>query len=50
MTLVVLGCVPIFTAWLTWWQIQRLKWKLELIDELEMNLMRAPLTLPDNLT
>lgn len=48
--LYLLGAVPIVCAYLTWWQVQRLKWKLELIDELELNLLRAPLRLPDLVT
>lgn len=45
--LVVLAAVPLFCAYLGYWQIQRLKWKLELIDELEANLARTPMVLPD---
>ncbi|CDZ98534.1 Mitochondrial protein Surfeit 1/SURF1/SHY1, required for expression of cytochrome oxidase [Phaffia rhodozyma] len=45
--LVVLAAVPLFCAYLGYWQIQRLQWKLELIDELEANLARTPMVLPD---
>jgi hypothetical protein len=45
--LIFLAAVPLFCAYLGWWQIGRLKWKLELIDDLEMNLIRAPIRLPD---
>jgi surfeit locus 1 family protein len=42
----VLGFIPIFTFGLGTWQIQRLQWKLALIDELEEKARREPLILP----
>lgn len=45
--LFVLLAVPLLCGYLAVWQIERLKWKVELIDELEMNLLRPPLRLPD---
>jgi len=41
--------MPIFTFGLGAWQIQRLQWKLELIDELESKLKKEPLDLPKNI-
>ncbi|KAF9502419.1 mitochondrial protein required for respiration [Pleurotus eryngii] len=38
--------MPFFTFALGTWQMQRLKWKINLIDELEEKLQLAPLTLP----
>ncbi|KAJ3985214.1 mitochondrial protein required for respiration [Lentinula detonsa] len=45
-TMVLLGIIPVFTFTLGTWQIQRLKWKVNLIDELEEKLQLAPLILP----
>ncbi|WFD33268.1 surf-like protein [Malassezia cuniculi] len=45
----VLAAVPIFTAFLGYWQLQRLKWKVSLIEELEDKLQRPPLRLPRNI-
>lgn len=45
-TLLILGFVPVFTFALGTWQIQRLKWKVNLIDELQEKLQRAPMLLP----
>lgn len=45
--MVLLGITPIVTFALGTWQIQRLKWKINLIDELEQKLQRAPMNLPD---
>lgn len=44
--MVVLGVIPIFTFYLGTWQVQRLKWKVALIDELEEKLQREPIPLP----
>ena len=44
-----LGFMPVFTFALGVWQIQRLQWKLELIDELESKLKKEPLSLPKNI-
>ncbi|KAF5388466.1 hypothetical protein D9757_004620 [Collybiopsis confluens] len=44
--MVVLGIIPVFTFVLGTWQVQRLKWKVNLIDELEEKLQLAPLSLP----
>ncbi|KAI0068162.1 mitochondrial protein required for respiration [Artomyces pyxidatus] len=46
-TLVVLGVIPIFTFALGTWQVQRLKWKVGLIDELTEKLEREPIYLPN---
>jgi hypothetical protein len=45
----ILAFMPIFTFGLGVWQIQRLQWKLELIDELENKLKKQPLDLPRNI-
>lgn len=45
-TMVLLGIMPIFTFALGTWQVERLKWKVNLIDELQEKLQRDPLTLP----
>ncbi|KAF7347657.1 SURF1-like protein [Mycena venus] len=45
-TMVLLGFVPIFTFALGTWQLQRLQWKVNLIDELEEKLQLQPLSLP----
>lgn len=42
----VLGFMPIFTAFLGTWQIQRLQWKVEMIDQLESKLNQDPIGLP----
>lgn len=44
----VLMVVPIFTFWLGNWQLRRLQWKLNLIDELDEKLRTEPLRLPRN--
>ncbi|KAH8119874.1 SURF1-domain-containing protein [Phellopilus nigrolimitatus] len=46
-TMVLLGFMPVFTFVLGTWQIQRLKWKIDLIDELQEKLQRSPMKLPD---
>ncbi|KAJ7293129.1 mitochondrial protein required for respiration [Mycena rebaudengoi] len=45
-TMILLGTVPIFTFALGTWQLQRLQWKVALIDELEEKLQLPPLSLP----
>ena len=45
-TIIVVGCIPILTFALGTWQVQRLKWKVALIDELEEKLEREPIPLP----
>src|ERR1700678_1926794 len=45
-TMVLLGVMPIFTFALGTWQLKRLKWKVDLIDELEEKLHSQPLQLP----
>lgn len=45
-TMLLLGFVPIFTFALGTWQLQRLQWKVNLIDELEEKLQLQPLSLP----
>ena len=44
--MVVVGIIPFFTFALGTWQLKRLKWKINLIDELEEKLQLAPLNLP----
>lgn len=48
-TMVLIGIMPIFTFSLGVWQLQRLKWKINLIDELEEKLQLRPLSLPPNI-
>lgn len=45
-TMVLLGLMPIVTFSLGTWQVERLKWKVNLIDELEQKLQREPMSLP----
>lgn len=46
--MILLGVTPFITFALGTWQIQRLKWKINLIDELHEKLQRAPIDLPDH--
>ncbi|KAH9486530.1 Surfeit locus protein 1 [Psilocybe cubensis] len=48
-TMILVGFMPIFTFSLGVWQLQRLKWKINLIDELEEKLQLQPLILPPNI-
>ncbi|WWC85166.1 uncharacterized protein L201_000023 [Kwoniella dendrophila CBS 6074] len=48
-TTLVLICVPILTGFLGVWQLQRLQWKLNLIEEVDRNLQKQPMLLPDNI-
>ncbi|KAK4685924.1 surfeit locus 1 family protein, partial [Tremellales sp. Uapishka_1] len=48
-TTVVLIFVPILTGILGIWQIQRLKWKVALIEEVDRNLEKEPMILPGNI-
>ncbi|KIL71702.1 hypothetical protein M378DRAFT_115103 [Amanita muscaria Koide BX008] len=45
-TMVLIGVIPFFTFGLGTWQLKRLKWKINLIDELEEKLQLPPLSLP----
>ncbi|KAL0951508.1 hypothetical protein HGRIS_008193 [Hohenbuehelia grisea] len=45
-TMVLIGIMPFFTFALGTWQLKRLKWKVDLIDELEEKLQLEPLSLP----
>ena len=45
-TLMLLGIMPFCTFALGTWQLKRLKWKVDLIDELQERLQRSPMTLP----
>ena len=49
MPFVVLGFMPIVCFGLGTWQMQRLKWKVSLIDDLEDKLARDPMVLPRNI-
>ena len=46
-TLVALGLIPVLTFALGTWQVQRLKWKVDLIDQLSEKLQRDPIRLPN---
>ncbi|KAF8898983.1 mitochondrial protein required for respiration [Infundibulicybe gibba] len=48
-TMLLLGFMPFFTFGLGTWQLQRLQWKIALIDELEEKLELAPLSLPQKI-
>ncbi|KAG7562953.1 hypothetical protein FFLO_01643 [Filobasidium floriforme] len=48
-TTAVLCCVPILTAYLGVWQVQRLKWKLGLIADVDRNLSKDPMVLPNEI-
>jgi hypothetical protein len=48
-TTIVLVLVPIFTFGLGCWQIQRLRWKVGLIEEVERNMKREPMVLPPHI-
>lgn len=41
--------MPIFTFGLGTWQIQRLQWKLDMIEQLENKLHKEPVRLPANI-
>lgn len=41
--------VPIFTFSLGIWQVKRLRWKVDLIDEVQRNIEREPMVLPPNI-
>ena len=45
-TILLVGFMPFFTFALGTWQLQRLQWKVALIDELEEKLQLPPLLLP----
>ncbi|KXN88752.1 Surfeit locus protein 1 [Leucoagaricus sp. SymC.cos] len=47
--MVVVGIIPFFTFALGTWQLKRLKWKINLIDELEEKLQLQPLSLPSKI-
>ncbi|OCH86046.1 mitochondrial protein required for respiration [Obba rivulosa] len=46
--LALVGFIPIFTFALGTWQVKRLKWKVDLIDELQEKMEREPIQLPRN--
>lgn len=48
-TTAVLCCVPLLTAYLGVWQVQRLKWKLGLIADVDRNLSKDPMVLPNEI-
>lgn len=41
--------IPFFTFSLGIWQVKRLRWKLDLIDEIQRNVERDPMILPPNI-
>jgi surfeit locus 1 family protein len=43
---VALGLIPVVTFALGTWQVQRLKWKIDLVDQLSEKLQRDPVMLP----
>lgn len=43
---IILAFAPILCGYLGVWQVQRLKWKLDLIDEIDHNLSKNPIALP----
>jgi len=45
-TMMLVGTIPFLTFALGTWQLQRLKWKINLIDELEEKLQLRPVPLP----
>ncbi|KZT02471.1 mitochondrial protein required for respiration [Laetiporus sulphureus 93-53] len=45
-TMVLIGAIPVFAFYLGTWQVERLKWKVALVDELEEKLQREPISLP----
>jgi hypothetical protein len=45
-TFVALGLIPVLTFALGTWQVQRLRWKVDLIDQLTEKLQREPIPLP----
>lgn len=47
--MVIVGIVPFFTFALGTWQLKRLKWKIDLIDELEEKLELSPLKFPSKI-
>jgi len=47
--MVIVGIIPFFTFALGTWQLKRLKWKINLIDELEEKLQLQPLSLPSKI-
>jgi len=47
--MLLIGFIPFFTFALGTWQLQRLQWKIALIDELEEKLQLQPLSLPEKI-
>lgn len=45
-TILLVASIPVFTFVLGTWQLQRLHWKVALIEELEEKLQSEPLSLP----
>ncbi|BGP15259.1 surf-like protein [Rhodosporidiobolus nylandii] len=44
--LLLVGLMPVFTLGLGIWQVKRLQWKVDLIDQLDSKLHQAPVRLP----
>uniref|UniRef100_A0A0W0FG69 SURF1-like protein n=1 Tax=Moniliophthora roreri TaxID=221103 RepID=A0A0W0FG69_MONRR len=47
--MIAVGAIPVFTFALGIWQLGRLKWKINLIDELQEKLELPPLSLPNKI-
>lgn len=45
-TMLLVGVIPFFTFALGTWQVQRLQWKVNLIDEVREKMEREPIGLP----
>jgi surfeit locus 1 family protein len=47
--MVILGFIPVLSFGLGTWQVQRLRWKVALIEELQEKMNRDPMSLPKNI-
>lgn len=48
-TTAVLCFVPVLTGFLGVWQLQRLKWKLKLIEDVDTAMAKDPMILPNDI-
>lgn len=48
-TTAVLCFVPVLTGFLGVWQLQRLKWKLQLIEDVDTAMAKDPMILPNDI-